>query len=78
MQASTATTAAPPADFDDVFPKQDIEKETGGKITAAHFTWQLRNRDHNGLSASGAILKVGRKILVVRPRYLDWLYSQTA
>ena len=38
--------------------------------------WQIFNEDKNGLKASGAIMRVGRKVLINVDRYFDWLYGQ--
>lgn len=35
--------------------------------------WDLFNRRTNGLEASGAIVRRGRKVLLDLDRYLDWL-----
>ena len=45
-------------------------------ITEGGLRWEIFNKDKNGLSKSGAILKRGRKILIDRDRYFDWLYTQ--
>jgi len=37
--------------------------------------WQLRNRDTNGLHK--ACVKIGKKLLISKPRYEAWL-SETA
>ena len=38
--------------------------------------WQLFNREKNGLAESGAILKVGRRVLIDLPIYLAWMREQ--
>lgn len=38
--------------------------------------WQIFNEDTNGLKESGAIIRVGRKVLIDADRYFDWVYSQ--
>lgn len=38
--------------------------------------WQLRHRDENGLAP--ACVKVGKKLLIHRPRYEAWLATRTA
>jgi len=45
-------------------------------ITEGGLRWEIFNKNKNGLSNSGAILKRGRKILIDRDRYFDWLYTQ--
>jgi len=34
------------------------------------------NEELNGLKESGAILRVGRKILIDEPKFYDWIKSQ--
>ena len=38
--------------------------------------WQIFNEDKNGLKASGAIMRVGRKVLINVDLYFDWVDSQ--
>lgn len=45
--------------------------------TAGTLRAQIFFQDSNGLKEAGAILKMGRrKILIDRDRYLSWLYEQ--
>lgn len=37
--------------------------------------WQLFNAAQNGLAKSGAVIRVGRKVLIDESRYFDWLDS---
>ena len=38
--------------------------------------WQIFNEDNNGLKESGAIVRVGRKVLINVERYFQWIESQ--
>ncbi len=38
--------------------------------------WQIFNEEKNGLKASGAIVRIGRKVLIDSDRYFKWVYSQ--
>ena len=38
--------------------------------------WQIFNEEINGLKKSGAILRIGRKILINVDKYFDWIESQ--
>ena len=38
--------------------------------------WQIFHEDKNGLKDAGAIVRVGRKVLIDADRYFDWVYSQ--
>ncbi len=44
-------------------------------LTEAAIRWHLFNREQNGLSKSGAIIKNGRRVLLDLPKYVDWLKS---
>lgn len=37
--------------------------------------WQIFNEQANGLAKSGAVIRVGRKVLIDEARYFDWLDS---
>jgi hypothetical protein len=45
-------------------------------LTQSAIRWHLFNRNHNGLSKSGAIIKNGRRVLIDLPVYIEWLKSQ--
>lgn len=45
-------------------------------LTVPALRWQLRHRDDNGLAP--ACVKVGKKLLIHRPRYEAWLATRTA
>jgi len=38
--------------------------------------WQIFNERTNGLAASGAVLRVGRRVLIDEDRYFSWLDGQ--
>jgi len=38
--------------------------------------WLIFNRDSNGLEGSGALIRVGKRILIDRQKFLGWLLSQ--
>lgn len=40
--------------------------------------WLIFNRERNGLEESGAIIRVGRRILLDRQKFLVWLFNQQA
>ncbi|HDZ79360.1 MAG TPA: DNA-binding protein [Gammaproteobacteria bacterium] len=37
--------------------------------------WQIFNEKQNGLSESGAVVRMGRKILIFPKKYLKWAVS---
>jgi hypothetical protein len=38
--------------------------------------WQIFNEEKNGLKQAGAIVRVGRKVLIDSEKYFNWIYSQ--
>jgi len=38
--------------------------------------WQIFNEDKNGLKNAGAIVRVGRKVLIDVDKYFAWVYNQ--
>lgn len=38
--------------------------------------WLIFNRDSNGLEESGALIRVGRRVLIDRSKFLSWLMAQ--
>ena len=44
-------------------------------LTQAAIRWHLFNREQNGLSKSGAIIKNGRRVLIDLQLYIEWLKS---
>lgn len=38
--------------------------------------WQIFNEETNGLKDAGAIVRIGRKVLINVDRYFDWIDSQ--
>ncbi len=45
-------------------------------ISEGGLRWLLFRRDSNGLEESGAIIKIGRKILIDEQLFLQWLRQQ--
>ena len=44
-------------------------------ITEGGLRFQIFNAKENGLAASGAIVRIGRRVLIDEKRYLDWIES---
>ena len=38
--------------------------------------WQIFNEEANGLKAAGAIIRVGRKVLINEDKFFVWIDSQ--
>ncbi len=47
-------------------------------VSAEGMKWLIRNRDRNGLTSSGAVLKVRNRMLLHKERFAQWILSQTA
>lgn len=45
-------------------------------LTQAAIRWHLFNRKTNGLAESGAVIKIGRRVLIDFPNYIEWLKAQ--
>ena len=37
--------------------------------------WDVWNSAHNGLDQHGAVIRKGRRVFIVVPRYLDWMMA---
>lgn len=48
-----------------------------GVLTEGGLRWQIFNETKNGLSSAGAIVRVGRKVLIDTDRYFAWMYNQS-
>ncbi len=42
-------------------------------FTEASLRWQIFNEKTNGLKESGAIVRMGRRVLIDEDRFFDWL-----
>jgi len=38
--------------------------------------WQIFNSENNGLKEAGAIIRIGRKVLIDVEKYFQWVYAQ--
>ncbi len=50
--------------------------EQNPAFSEASMRWLIFNAEKNGLSASGAILRIGRRILIDVDRFFNWLDSR--
>lgn len=60
--------------LDDLFTVEELPKTNPKVITPAGLRWQLRHRKDNGLAF--ACLRIGKKILISKSRYEQWLATQ--
>ena len=45
-------------------------------ISNSGLRYQIFNEKNNGLEKAGAIIRIGRRILIDEERYFSWIYSQ--
>lgn len=48
----------------------------GDAFTEGGLRWKIFNADTNGLTAAGAIVRDGRRVLIDEDRFFSWLESQ--
>ena len=69
-QLATASTTTPPRALFTV--KQFVERNRF--ITESGLRFQIFNRESNGLESSGALVRLGKKILIDENKYFDvWI-----
>jgi hypothetical protein len=59
--------------LDDLLSVKTFASRYPDLVTEPALRWQVFNAHSNGLGSSGALIRVGRKILIDRGRYRDWL-----
>ena len=42
-------------------------------LTEGGVRWDIFNAEKNGLAKSGAVVRKGRRVLLIEERYLNWL-----
>jgi hypothetical protein len=62
----------------DLYTVEQLAAEFPNILTVPALRWQLRHRDENGLAPAGVCVRVGKKLLLNRPRYEAWLATRTA
>ena len=45
-------------------------------VTDGGLRWQIFNSEKNGLAEEGAIVRLGRRVLIDVPRYFRWIDKQ--
>lgn len=60
--------------LEDLYTVQGLAAIKPEFLTPEGLTWQLRNRATNGLAP--AVVKVGKKLLISKSRYEQWLATQ--
>ena len=52
-----------------------LAQESHGVFTVPALNWLLFNAKRNGLAESGAIIKLGRRVLIDAERFYAWVES---
>ena len=73
MNQLTAVTTAPPSRT--LLTIRQFAKRNPF-ITEAGLRYQIFNRQTNGLESSGALVRLGRKILIDENKYFGWVDDQ--
>ena len=63
----------PDTRLDDLITIKSFAQRYPDLATEPALRWQVFNADGNGLIEAGAVIRVGRKVLIDSPRYRDWL-----
>lgn len=63
-------------EFRDVKTITGLAEEPECPFTSSQIHWLIRNRNYNGLSESGAVIKIGRKVFLHKPRFIEWCLRQ--
>lgn len=64
--------------WEDIYRQEAFEDKHSDKFTHSQITTFVKHREFNGLSETGAVLKVGRKIYIDEPKFMNWFLNQRA
>jgi len=76
---STVSTQLPSdngAVLSDIFRPDTIAENNPKLFTYKQLEWMLKHRMENGLSDSGAVVKVSNKLYIHLPKFLEWFLSR--
>ncbi|MCG8091589.1 MAG: hypothetical protein JAY62_17770 [Candidatus Thiodiazotropha endolucinida] len=65
-------------DLDDVISPDAMVEERPDLFTVGRIDWYLRQRHRNGLAEAGAVLQVGRRMYLVKSRFVQWFITQSS
>ena len=63
---------------DQITTPTQLAQENPNLFTQTQINWLLKTRHKNGLTESGAVLKISRKLYINRSLFMDWFLSQKA
>lgn len=72
------TTVTSSKSLNEITTPEALVKEHPELFTCSQMNWLLKTREVNGLSQSGAVLKVSRKLYVNRGAFINWFMEQKA
>ncbi len=67
-----------PQNYDNICSTQTFAEEHSNLFTPGQISWLLKTRHKNGLSKTGAVLKVSQKLYINRSIFFDWFMNQKA
>jgi hypothetical protein len=59
-----------------LFTVRNFAQRHEGFLTEGSLRFQIFNADENGLEESGAIVRIGSRVLIDEPKYFDGIESQ--
>jgi len=62
----------------DVCTPETLSEEHPDLFTHVQLIWLLKTRHKNGLSDSGAVLKISQKLYINKPLFFEWFLKQKA
>jgi len=66
------------ATFNDVCTPDRLVKDNSELFTKSQINWLIKTRHKNGLSQTGAVLKISQKIYLHKTKFIDWFLKQRA
>jgi len=62
----------------DVCTPETLSEERPDLFTHVQLVWLLKTRHKNGLSDTGAVLKISQKLYINKPLFFQWFLKQKA
>ena len=64
--------------LNDVCTPESLANEYPELFTKSQINWLIKTRHKNGLSQTGAVLKISQKIYLHKTKFIDWFLKQRA
>ena len=78
MQTSETIQQVTAPALDNILTLENFQFKHSDKFTRSQLTWFVRNREHNGLAKTGAVILSARKFYINEPLFAQWFASQKA